>query len=105
VWHESIGSCFLLGTYIVFEDWRAVAEQTVFTSQVVSAFAESVVCMNQPNGASKAALVTVNPELVSIIKGNSPLPPGEPVSKHLEAIQCRKAKEVADFLRACSLRL
>ena len=60
--------------------------------------------MNQSKGSGKASFVTVNPELVSIIKGNSPLPPSEPVSKHLEAIQCRKAKEVADFLRACSLR-
>ena len=63
-----------------------------------------VVCMNQAKGASKASSFAVNPELVCIIKKNSPLPGNEPVSKHIEAIQCRRAKEVAVFLRACSLR-
>ena len=102
---NQLGSCFPLGTYIVLEDWCAVAEQIVFTSQVVSAVAVSAVCMNQAKGASKASSsFAVNPELVCIIKNNSPLPAKEPVSKHIEAIQCRRAKEVAVFLRACSLR-
>ena len=60
--------------------------------------------MNQAKGASKASSFAVNPELVCIIKKNSPLPGNEPVSKHIEAIQCSRAKEVAVFLRTCSLR-
>ena len=47
----------------------------------------------------------LSPELAEIVRSVSQSEPGGPLSKHLQAIESRRAQETECFLRACAVRL
>ena len=49
--------------------------------------------------------VTLSPELAEIVRSVSQLEGGGPLSKHLQAIESRRAQETECYLRACAVRL
>ncbi len=55
--------------------------------------------------SSKSKKGVLSPELAEIVRSVSQTEPGAPLSRHLQAIDCRRAQETECFLRACAVRL